>query len=359
MFRALAILLCLATLSRAEEALPDLPHVYSNDSTLGLILGHDLTEVGYVAAHCEAADRYLRQILFVPTLPPPKARIEILDIADTPNVSVRNFGGEAFVQVQLGKATDPSKVAAEVAAQTWLARVAIAAGKPVDTAPRWLQVALIAETRAALRPSLLDLWYREGRLNTPETLQNILAGRATDGETFIFWRALRAEMGPTAEQVKLLIAVAQGTEFAQCLQGSKPFNESRWQLARANLLLTRNPVSLGMRESAESLDDISRFVFDLGQGDVILTGPQAALQKDVPGVRSGMEARLTLLRREILRQNPVYHNAWRTLGAWLENFSNAKPEELNKLWDDFLKEHEAADALRHEIESNLSKLRDQ
>ena len=358
MFRLLAILVCLATLCPAEEVLPELPRVYSNDSSLGLILGHDLTEVGYVAAHCEATDRYLKQILFTPALASPKARIEILDPAEPANVSVRNFGGEAFIQVQLGKSIDPSRLAAEVGARTWLARAAMATGKPVDIAPRWLQVALISETRAMLRPALLDLWYREGRLNAPDTLQNILTGCATDGETFLFWRALRAELGPSSEQVKVMIAVAQGADFTQCLPKQKAFTEGSWQLARANLLLTRNPVSLGMRESAESLDDISRFVYDLGQGDVVLTGPQAALQKDVPGIKSGMEARLATLRREILRQNPVYHNAWRLFGAWLENFPKAKPEELDKLWENFLKERQAADVLRSEVESTLSKVRD-
>jgi hypothetical protein len=355
MFRLLALSVCLATLSSAEEALPDLPRVYSNETSLGLVLGHDLSEVGYVAAHCEALDRYLRQVLFMPALPPPKARVEILDTAKVAQVTARNFGGEAFVQVQLGEAVDPTKIAAEVAAQAWLARVALAGGKPVDVAPRWVSVALMAELQAMLRPALVDLWYRDGRLNAPNTLENILAGRATEGEVFLFWRTMRAELGSSPEQVKALIAAAQGGDIAQCLPKPKMLSEGSWQLARANLLLTRNPVSLGMRESAESLDDMAHFVFDLGEGDIVLKGPQAVTHREAPGIKSAMEARLAALRREILRQNPVYHNAWRAFGAWLENFSSAKPEELQKLWDDFLKEREAAAALRREADEVLLK----
>jgi len=355
MLRLLVLMVFLATLSPAEEALPELPRVYSNDTALGLVLGHDLSEVGYVAAHCEGLDRYLRQILFTPALPPPKARIEILDTADVSQVTARNFGGEAFVQVQLGKGGDPSKLAAEAAARAWLTRVALAAGKPADVAPRWVSVALIAEAQAMLRSSLVDFWYREGRLNTPDTSENILAGRASEGETFLFWRAIRTELGPSTEQVKALIAAAQGGDITQSFQKPKMLNEGSWQLARANLLLTRNPVSLGMRESAESLDDMARFVFDLGEGDVVLTGPQAVAQRDAPGIKSAMEARLASLRREILRQNPVYHNAWRAFGAWLEGFPGAKPEELNGLWADFLKERAAAEALRREVDGALLK----
>ncbi len=356
MFRLLALSVFLATLSPAEEVLPELPRVYSNDSALGLVLGHDLSEVGFVAAHCDGLDRYLRQILFMPALPPPKARIEILDASEVTQVAARNFGGEAFVQVQLGKGTDPSKLAAEAAARAWLTRVAISGGKPADVAPRWVSVALMTETQAMVRPSLVDFWYREGRLNIPDTLENILAGRASERETFLFWRAIRPELGPSTEQVKALIAAAQGSDITQCFPKSKVLNEGSWQLARTNLLLTRNPVSLGMRESAESLDDMARFVFDLGEGDVVLTGPQAVAQRDATGIKSAMEARLAALRREILRQNPVYHNAWRAFGRWLENFSGAKPEELNALWGDFLKEREGAEALRREVDGALLKV---
>lgn len=354
MFRLLALLVGLASMSLAEETLPELPRVYSNDSSLGLVLGHDLTEVGYVAAHCEAADRYFRQILFLPALPPPRARIEILDSQDAAPATVRNFSGEVFVQVQLGKVFDPSVVAAEVATRTWLGRVALAGGKPIDVAPLWLRKALMAEVRVMLRPSLADGWYREGRHAAPANLKTILAGEASVAETFIFWRALRVDLGATSEQARVLVSLAHGTDFNQCLPKSKPLNEGGWQMARANLLLTRNPVSLGLRESAEALDDIARFVFDLGEGEVILTSDTVVAQRETVGIKQNLEARLVALRREILRQNPVYHNAWRAFGTWLENFPSAKPEALNKLWDDFLKERAAADALRREVESVLA-----
>jgi hypothetical protein len=129
--------------------------------------------------------------------------------------------------------------------------------------------------------------------------------------------------------------------------------EEWWLAARANLLLTRSPVSLGMRESAEALEDAARFVFDLGAGDVVLTGPQVVRQRDATGVRQGMEARLLTLRREILRQNPVYHNAWRTLGAWLERFPKSSPQELDALWADFQKEVREAEEMRKEIQAVL------
>jgi hypothetical protein len=60
-----------------------------------------------------------------------------------------------------------------------------------------------------------------------------------------------------------------------------------------------------------------------------------------------------VLRREILRQNPVYHNAWRTLGAWLERFPKSSPEELDAIWADFQKEVRDAELMRKDIQAVL------
>jgi len=54
-----------------------------------------------------------------------------------------------------------------------------------------------------------------------------------------------------------------------------------------------------------------------------------------------------------LRQNPVYHNAVRSFGAWLEAFPTATPEELGRLWAQYAEERRQAEELRREIEAVL------
>ena len=129
--------------------------------------------------------------------------------------------------------------------------------------------------------------------------------------------------------------------------------EAWWIARRADLLVSRNSVSHGIRESAEALDDITRFIFDLGSGDVVLTGGEAARHRDLAAISRGVTGRQSALRREIIRQNPVYHNAWRAFGAWLERFNGGTIEELDLLWADYLKERQLAEALRREIEAAL------
>jgi len=122
---------------------------------------------------------------------------------------------------------------------------------------------------------------------------------------------------------------------------------------RSQLLIQRKPVSLGLRESGEALDELARFVFDLGQGDAVFDGPALVRHRALPAVAEALRGRLAKLRAEILRQNPVYANAWRNLGAWLERFEKGSPEELAERWAEFLQERAAARALAAEVEAAL------
>lgn len=361
MLSLLATCVFLAAGVPAGEALPAEPRLFANEGGLAVVLGHELAEVSYVATHCAALERYTQQVLAVPAFPTalngvaqPKARIEVIDLPGQPDVSVRILSGQVVVSVRITTPAQAAQQAAEAAARAWVGRAVFAAGRPLTASEPWVTQALAAEARALLRPSLVDLWYREGRLQPPALLPTIIQGRAAEREAFLFWRALRHDLGAATEQTRVLIASAQGYEVRKTVAALAKTEETWWLTARANLLLARNPVSLGLRESAEALEDITRFIFDLGQGDVVLTGPQAVRQRDAAGVKLGMEARLNNLRREILRQNPVYHNAWRTLGAWLERFPQADPAELDRLWADFEKEVREATTLRQEIQGVLA-----
>ncbi len=340
---------------------PEAPRIFANEGGLAVVLGYDLAEVSFVAVHCSALERYTQQVLAIPAIPgvvngvpQAKGRLEIVDLPGQPDVSVRVQAGQVIVSLRLATAEAAAQRASEAAARTWVGRVAFAAGQPVTASEPWVAQALASETRALLRPAMVDFWYREGRLVAPARLADILQGKAAEREAFLFWRALRHDVGISAEQTRVLIAAAQGRDTRKILATLAKSEEEWWLAARANLLQTRSPVSLGMRESAEALDDAARFVFDLGTGDVVLTGPQVVRQREAAGVRQGMESRLLVLRREILRQNPVYHNAWRTLGAWLERFPKSSPEELDAIWADFQKEVREAEVMRKEIQGVLA-----
>ncbi len=350
----LSLLAACAWLAAAEPVPPIPPPVFSNETPVALVTGEKLAEVSFVAAHCVALQRHLEFALNLPAPPPPLARLEVADIPGFASVETQVAAGTVLVVVRLGAGREAPGRAAEAAARTWLARVALAYRKPVNASEAWTRQALACEVIAQLRPSMNDYWYREGRQAIPAKLADIVAGKAPEREAFLFWRALRQTLGSPADQSKALIASAQGDSVLKLLGTVAKSPDEWWLVHRAELLLSRAPVSLGLHESAESLDDISRFVFDLGHGDELIAGPDMPKHRDLPAVKASMQARLSGLRREILRQNPVYHNAWRTLGAWLEKFPEAKPEELAALWAEYQSERKQAEDLRRDVEAAMN-----
>lgn len=350
----LRVLAACAWLAAAEPAPPVLPRDFSNETPYALVTGEKLPEVSFVAEHCVALHRHLEFALNLPPPPPPLVHIEVVAASASSPIETHVAGGALRLVVRLGDGREAPARAAEAAARAWLARVALSGGKPADASEAWPRQALAAEVLAQLRPAMNDYWYREGRQAIPSSLADILSGKAPEREAFLFWRALRPALGPPAEQAKALIASARGEPVRKLLASLAKSPDEWWLVRRAELLLSRSPVSLGLRESAESLDDISRFVFDFGHGDELVTGPELVRHRDLPAVKASMQARLAGLRREILRQNPVYHNAWRTFGAWLEKFPVAKPEELAALWAEYQAERKQADQLRREVEAAMN-----
>lgn len=330
------------------------PHVYAGDTRLAVVASERQPQVSFVVAHCEALQRYLELTLGMPPLPPPLARLEIVDIPGWAPVDCRLVGGTVLTVVRLDDALEAPSRAAEAVARTWVARTATAGRKSIGASEGWVRQALACETLVSLRPAMNDYWFREGRRATPALLTEILAGQAPEGEAFLFWRAFRGVLGSLDAQTKAIIDSAQGGSAAAVLKSLGRSPQEWWLTARAELLISRSPVSLGLRESAESLDDIARFVFDLGAGDVVVSGATLPQHRALPAIRTSLAGRLLSLRREILRQNPVYHNAWRTFGVWLERFPDGTPEELALLWTEYVAERGQADKIRHEVELALA-----
>lgn len=351
MWTALATCACLA--AAAPEVMPPsapapavaAPRVFLNDTRFAIVVGERLEEVSFVASHFAAFERHLEFAYGLAPLPPPKARVELVDLPALADIDVRVLAGQVLVSLRLGSGEAAPVRSAEAAVRAWLLRAALLAGDRPGTPEPWLGQALACETLAMLRPALVDLWYRDGLRQEAATLADLRAGRAPEREAFLFWRSLRS-VNPRESAFLLARYVAGGTTTAM--------KEAEWQASRSQLLLQRKPVSLGLRESAEALDALTRFVFDLGQGDVALDGPAVVRQRQLPAVVTAMRERLALVRREILRQNPVHANTWRTFGAWLERFEKGSPAELDGLWAEFLKERAGARVLAAEVEAALA-----
>jgi hypothetical protein len=353
----LAALGCLAALS-AQAAPPEpaapapsaVSRVTVRETDLATVVSPSVAEMSFVAAHADALEVHLRAVARVGVPPGPKPRIEAADVPGLPDVACSVSGGFVLVAVRLGPPADAPLRAGEAVARAWLAAASVASGLPSTQASPWAPAALAAETVAQLRPAMTDLWYRRAAAAPPPSLAEIVAGRVPPHEALLFGRALRRALGHE-RFAAALAAAGRGESPEALLRAIDAQPEVWWPAARQALLDARPAPSLGMAESLAELDALARFVHDpVGQGDVVLTGPQAARLRRLPAVKDAMAGRLARLRLVILRQNPVAHNAWRSLGAWLEAYPSATEEQLDSLWAAYLADRAAAGRLAEEVE---------
>jgi hypothetical protein len=338
----------------APEAGPSVvSRVTVRDTALATVVSPGFPAMSFVAAHVDALGVHLRAAARVGAPPGPKPRIEVADVPGLPDVACSVSGGHVLVAVRLGAPVDAPLRAAEAAARAWLAAASVASGAPSTQPAPWATASLAAETVAQLRPAMTDLWYRRAAASPPPVLADVLAGRVPPHEALLFGRALRRSVGH--ERFASTLAAAGRGESPEALLRDLDADPALWWASSRQALLDARPSpSLGMAESLAELDALARFVHDpMGQGDVLLTGPQAARLRRLPAVRDGMAERLARLRLAILRQNPVAHNAWRSLGAWLEAYPLATEAQLDRLWAAYLEDRAAAGRLAEEVEHAL------
>jgi len=349
--------LALACASLGAATVDDLPppsQVAERESALATVAAESRAAMHFVGAHTDALEVYLRSAANLGLPPGRKPRIEAADVAGLPDVACVAQGGHVLVTVRLGDASVAPLRAGEAAARAWLAAASFAGERPTAAPAAWAPPALAAETVGQLRPAMVDLWYREAAASVPPALSEVVTGRAPVRESLLLIRALRRQLA-VGEFAAVLAAAGRGDPLEPVLAGFAKSPQVWWVAARQALLDARPPLGLGVRESLAELDALARFVHDpVGQGDVVLTGPQAARLRQLPALRDGMADRLLRLRRGILRQNPVAHNAWRSLGAWLEAYPSATEAELDRLWQAYVDDRAAASRLAAEVEQAMA-----
>ncbi len=348
------VLACASLGAASVDDLPPPSKVAERESSLATVAAESRAAMHFVGAHADALEVYLRTNAGVGLPPGRKPRIEAADVAGLPDVHCVTQGGHVLVTVRLGDASSAPLRAGEAVARAWLAAASVAGDRPTAKPAAWAPPGLAAEIIGQLRPAMVDLWYREAAAAPPPELSAVIAGRVPVRESLLLIRALRRQLA-AGEFTAVLAGAGRGESVEPVLSAFAKSPQAWWVASRQALLDARPPLGLGVRESLAELDALARFVHDpVGQGDVVLTGPQAARLRQLPALRTAMAERLVQLRRGILRQNPVAHNAWRSLGAWLEAYPSASEVELNRLWQVYVDDRSAASRLAVEVEQAMS-----
>lgn len=248
---------------------------------------------------------------------------------------------------------------------------------PSAKVPDWLVCALARETEAQMRPALLENWTRQAadraipplELFTLETLHGHFApvqpgSPDYPAHAFWFWRHLRRKFPDHATQRELILALAGGQTLETFLEKKIPSvwkDPNRktlwWPVSLTQIIRERTTPAMTMREAREYLAEAANFVFAPDGTDKRFSPPELIALRNVPAVKTEVLERRRRLRIDIARANPVWHNAWRAYGVFLEEFGNEKtPDaELLKRWDEARAEIAAAAVLETEANNALKR----
>lgn len=248
-----------------------------------------------------------------------------------------------------------------------LSRLAQAAGKtpaPTD----WISEALAWESQIAAYPGMLEWLARIADEQGPGTLAQIAESNpdrlgSHERASLILLRAARAAMPEGADFRPVLAKGAMGRPIAECLGGVIPSSgadaEVWWPAAFYREIDRRPPAVAKPADSARRFGEFTRFVVSETPGgakearDIVLDAEGLIARRADPSLRAAVNRRIFEIKRDLLRANPVWFNALRDFGVFLEKLPVASPEELRALAAGVRAEAAHATTLTEEIDAAL------
>ncbi|MDR2844945.1 MAG: hypothetical protein LBV28_02500 [Puniceicoccales bacterium] len=344
------------------------------------IYSYDALSASYVTALAEYLEKwFVRELRWTAPHGDRRVRVELIPAADAigPDAyRINDSAGQISLYVRWAHDTDWDVLAYSLS-HALLARAFQAQGAPapVGAVPRWL-IAACAGELASRDTAILDEWTRRALETAPMPLAALDAGPPAGAVTrpesaefrrqaFWFFRHLRRECAgmrhaPTAP----IVALARGQKLDAVLETL--FRDTWrdadqralwWPAGYTQLIHERAMPAFSMQTSREKLADATDFVFAPTGADQRFSPLEIiGLREQFPVVRTVVGQRLHQFRFDILRVNPVWHNAWRAYGVFLEKFSDANESTLRKLWEEAQREIEQAGALEEEIKRTLGKI---
>lgn len=216
----------------------------------------------------------------------------------------------------------------EAVVRAFCLRLVRAAGLRGEPAP-WLVVALAEEIRVAGSPARVDALARLAaeedppeldRLDTADTVRDPRLRRAA----FWFLRATRRDMRDR-DRARFLADAMRGAPVVECLKRHAPEAAATpvwWPLVRYALVTERAERLADPVESARRLATFSRFVREEAGADRPVPLARLAALHDHPEVRAEAADRLDRLRLDLPRVNPLWTNAFASLGLFLEKLAD-------------------------------------
>jgi hypothetical protein len=349
--------------------------VILHETPLFDVASYDPRSVTFVADVCSQLVRWTSsELQWARPFRSSRVRVELVPPevdATLPCYRINDKGGQVTLYVRWARDTSRETISLALA-HAFVARIFQENGAlaPAASAPRWLVEAYALELTVLFSPALADEWARHAFDSPPRPFSSFDADAPVSAlsesafspgadslQALWFWRHLRREFAAKKiHQSVLFLELARGQKLDAILAQRFPevWSDAErhmlwWPTGGAQLVLERNPAMLSMKESREFFDAATRFIFAPNGEDKRFTPAELIALRRLPIVREGVRLRHLHLKRELFRANPVWHNAWRAYGVFLENFHRADEAILLKLWATARTEAVQAAALESEV----------
>ncbi|MEO0508690.1 MAG: hypothetical protein AAF065_02380 [Verrucomicrobiota bacterium] len=200
--------------------------------------------------------------------------------------------------------------------------------------PEWPAAAVGTEAYLRLRPALSDQLINWVDLSTTATIHTLLNRGwdepVADANGYLLLLAIK-EGGVAASELRGLIDRAlSGADVAELLEAllklknpaAIPLDlENWWQASLVQVVLPKDGVVETMDVSQRWIKELSD-VSNLGDGGLDLRSIWK--QRDDAELRATIQARYEIIRLRLIRVNPGYYNAARSLGFLFEVFLNSE-----------------------------------
>ncbi len=369
--QAFLLLPLAATAAPAATEAPTAPaaaraRVYFNNTPWFAIAGEDLAANSQCAALASRVGRALELHGFrSDDLSPGRVSVYLSPGDGVP--SLNTAGGQTSVLLPAGALADAHACSAALARGA-LHRLAQAAGR--DPAPAgWACEALAVEAALSGAPALADhlliLSRRDGVPELDAIVRDLPpdappAQRASRARAaFRLLRAIRRDNpgDPRGALAEAALGTPTETLLARCVPDRRAGGERAeawWPAAYLRDTGERLTAIATLDESEAQLRRLTRFVVAANGRDLPLEEAALIARRADASVADAARRRVMDIKAELPRANPVWHNALRAHGIFLEKLPEADEAELRRLLDDARAETEIARETSAEIAGALA-----
>lgn len=358
-----------------EPELQPEPELSILETPYVFVVAGDYASAHYVEQLAEALERLVRRYLPLPEAFSPPLRIQLLEPGMAPftepyRLSV-NEAREVVVSVRWHEQTDFSLLCQGMT-QGFMTSWALSQYglEGAGRTPPWLPLALGVELEVMLHPRYQDHLREQSQALPTYSLEELTAEKAFEWDELAalrldaYWlfELLKADSLNPRHLSGLLQDILSGTPTLESMERflrlRQRFEDRElWWAVRVQAFARAWSGALySTAESTLLLERLETLGIDLEGKEVVLKPHDIFPYRNLPATRAAVMWRLREIKFELNRVNPVYFNAFHSLGQLYEGLLDPKAERFEFLEIQYAEDKDWAQTVATQVEAGLDRV---